>query len=529
MKYINLKMICVLFTVLFAVSCSNDFLDRPSLSETSTENFYQTKEEMRLATAALYGSKTWSQWNNLAYLPLGDILSGNLILAYQGTDLVQLNTFTLSGANGRLTTGWNSLFIIVGHCNATIKAIERAPATVSEADKNAALAEARFIRAMAYYHLVMLWREVPIIEDNSKLIQSPLVNKNRVEDGYRFITEDLIFATENLPETDEKGRVTSWSAKGMLSKVYLTMAGLGQSGGSTRNQDYLNLARDYAKDVLENSGLALLPSYKDLFRTQFNDNPESLFALQWAATTGWMEGNQLLTYSPSNEINPQKSFAFGSPSPSYDLYLSYTRQDSIRRKVSIMLTGDYYAELNAAGGGYTATAPAMKKHIIGNETDNNTPAMSPLGSTQHNALLRLADVYLVYAEAILGNNASTTDADALFYFNEVRKRAGVDPVAELTTDVILKERRVEFACEGQYWYDIVRLSYYNPTKAIEHINNNIEKRVVFTYNKATETATPEPPIAIINPANVATFTLQLPATEVDANPKLNEPSVPYYE
>ena len=527
MKYINFKLICVLFAVFFAVSCSNDFLDRPSQSEISTENFYQTKDEMRLATAGLYGGRIWGQWNNDAYIPMGDILSGNLILAYQGTDLVELNTFTLSGTNGRLLTCWKGLYIVVAHCNATIKGIENAPATVSETDKNAALGEARFIRAMAYYHLVMLWGEIPIIEDNSKLIENPLVNKNKVADGYRFITEDLTFAAENLPPTDAKGRVTSWSAKGMLSKVYLTMAGLGQPGG-TRKQEYLDLAKSYAKDVIENSGKVLQPSYKDLFRTQFNDDPESLFSLQWSPTNGgWNDGNQLLTWSPSTDISPQHANAWGGPAPSYDLYLAFTRQDSIRRKVSFMLNGDYYAELNAAAGGYTAGGQSMKKHIIGTEVDNNSPTMTSITSMEHNSLLRLADVYLVYAEAILGNNAATTDADALLYFNKIRERAGVDPVTVLNTDVILKERRVEFACEGQYWYDLVRLSYYNPVKAVELLSN--QKRVTFDYVKSTEMATPKDPIGIISPATVGTFTLQLPAAEIIADPKLNEPSVPYYK
>jgi len=527
MKYIQFKKICVLFAVFFAASCQSDFLDRPSKSDISTDNFYQTKEEIRLATAALYGGKVWSQWNNSAYLPLGDILSGNLILEYQGADLVQLNTFTLSGTNGRLITGWNSLFIIVAHCNTTISAItEQSAATVSEADKNAAIAEARFIRAMAYYRLGMLWGEVPIIEDNRTLISSPLVNKNRREDVFRFITEDLIFAAEKLPLTDQKGRATSWSAKGMLSKVYLTMAGLGQSSGN-RKQEYLDLAKKYAKDVIENSGLALLSSYKDFFRTQFNDSPESLFALQWAPTTAWMDGNHLLTYSPSNDINPQKGGAWGAPGISYDLYLAYTEQDSIRRKVTFMLPGDHYAELNAAGGGYTADGIGMKKHIIGNEADNNSPAMSYLGSIQHNSLLRLADIYLIYAEAILGNNASTTDADALLYFNKVRERAGVNLVTSLTPDIIFKERRVEFACEGEFWFDLVRLSFYEPVKAVNMLSN--QQRVQFDYDMDTKIATPKDPIGTISPATLATFTLQLPASEVDLNPKLNQPAVPYYE
>lgn len=527
MKYIQLKKICVLFAAFFAVSCSSDFLDRPPLSDISSENFYKTKEEIRLATAALYGGKVWSQWNNSAYLPLGDILSGNLIMEYQGADLVQLNTFTLSGANQRLVIGWNSLYIIVAHCNTTINTIiEKTPATVAETDKNAAIAEARFIRAMAYYRLGMLWGEVPIIENNLDLITTPLVNKNRREDVFRFVTEDLIFAAENLPTTDQKGRVTSWSAKGMLSKVYLTMAGLGQSSG-IRKQEYLDLAKSYAKDVIENSGLELLASYKDLFKSQFNDNSESLFALQWAPTTGWMEGNQLLTHSPANIINPQQNGAWGAPGIGYDLYSAYTEQDSIRRKATIMLPGDHYAELNAAGGGYTATRVSMKKHIIGNEADNNSPSMTYLGSIEHNSLLRLADIYLVYAEAILGNNATTSDADALLYFNKVRERAGVDPVTVLDGDVILKERRVEFACEGEYWFDLVRLSYYDPVKAISILSN--QPRVQFDYDEDTKEATPKDPIGIISPATIATFTLQIPSSDIVVNPKLNQPSVPYYE
>ncbi|WP_406843934.1 RagB/SusD family nutrient uptake outer membrane protein [Flavobacterium soyae] len=524
MKLINIKPIYMVFAIFFIVSsCQDDFLDRPSQSETSTENFYKTKDELRLATAGLYGGKAWFQWNTNPYLMLGDILSGNLLAAWYN-DAVQLNTFTLSGSNGILVGGWTGLYIIGAHCNVTIEAINKnTPASVSQADKNAAIAEARFIRAMAYYHLAILWGDVPIIEDNIKLVKSPLVNRNKVEDVYKFVVNDLTFAAENLPASDVPGRVTSWSAKSMLSKVYLTMAGLGQSGGN-RNQAYLDLAKKYAKDVVENSGLTLLPSYSDLFKTKFNDNKESLFALQWAATSGWGIGNQLLTHSPSNDINPGKEGAWTPLGPTYDLYNQYTAQDSIRRKTTFMLPGDHYAELNAAGGGYNATSAAMKKHIIGNGADNNTPAMTYLGSIEHNYILRLADVYLIYADAILGNNAATSDPNALLYFNKVRNRAGVDPVTVLDADIIFKERRIEFACEGQFWYDLVRLSYYNPVKAIDILNN--QKRVLFNYSNGE--ATPNDPVGNISPATQSTFRLQLPASEIVANPKLAEPAVPYY-
>lgn len=524
MKLINKRIIFMLLALSFLVSCQDDFLDRPSQSSISTDNFYQTTAELRLATAALYGGTPWWQWNQ-SYLPLGDILSGNLIAAWYN-DAVQLNTFTISGHNDILRAAWTGSYIIVGHCNATINSIlEKTPSSVPEIEKNAALGEARFIRAVAYYHLTMLWKDVPIIEDSRDLVTTPNVYRNKVEDVYKFIENDLLFAAQHLPKTDDPGRVTTWSAQGMLSKVYLTRAGVGQSAGK-RDQEYLDKAIFYAKNVCENSGLSLLPSYSNLFRSQYNDCPESLFALQWTTTTGWGNGNQLLTYSPSNDINPGGQGAWTSLPPTYDLFEQYTEQDSIRRKATFMLSGDYYPELNAAGGGYTAGGQSIKKHIIGTEKDNNAPAMTYLSSIEHNHQLRLADVYLVYAEAILGNDASTTNAAALSYFNKVRIRAGVDPVTVLNANVIFKERKIELACEGQFWFDLVRLSYYNPTKAISILSN--QKRVLFDYDKDLKEATPKDPIGTISPATESTFVLSLPAGEVTGAPNLTKAPVPYY-
>jgi len=526
MKSIYKNIVLSLMGILALSACQDDFLDRPSTSQISTENYYKTKEEIRLATAALYGGEVWAQFNYSAYLILGDILAGNSVMQYQGADLVQLNTFTMSGSNQYVYSSWSALYNIVANANLTIIGIqENTPATVAETDKNAGIAEAKFIRAMAYYHLTMLWGEVPIIEDNRLFLKKPLVNKHLQKDVFQFIVNDLTFAAAHLPLSDEKGRVTQWSAKGMLSKVYLTLAAFEQTGGGTRNQTYLDLAKTTALDVIENSGLELLPDYANLFKSQYNDNQESLFSLQWSATTEWLQGNQLLTFSPSKEINPMKDGAWGAMNPSYDLYLNYNSAD-LRRKPTIMLNGDYYPELNAAGGGYTSTGVAMKKHIIGNEEDNNTPGMSYLGSIEHNALLRLADVYLVLAEAALGNNASTTDAKALLYFNKIRTRAGLASVSVLNADVIFKERRVELAFEGQFWYDLVRLSFSNPQEAINKVND--QQRVMLNYDAETGIATPQSVIGAITPASISTFTLQLPTSEITVNPKLAEPAVPYF-
>lgn len=524
MKSINKIIIALLFAAAMT-GCKKSFLDRPSNSQISSNNFYKTTSDLRLATANLYGGSLWSQWQNESMLPLGDILSGNAYFQWYG-DFVQLYTRTITAQNAVVSAAWTGLYSVVAQCNTVINAIEQqASSSIPAADRDAAIAEAKFIRAVAYYHLVMHWGAVPIIEDNSKLIKEPLLNRHIVADVYKFITNDLTFATQNLPAADETGRVTTWSAQGMLGKVYLTMAGLDQSGG-TRNQAYLDSAKKYAGNVCKMSGLSLLPSYYNLFKAQYNDNPESLFALQWAPGVGWGNGNRLLTYSPSNDINPQKSGAWTPLAPTYDLYLLYSTKDSIRRKASFMLNGDHYSELNAAGGGFTASGVFMKKHIIGNEKDNNSPTMDYVSSIEHNSVLRLADVYLIYAEAILGNNATTADADALLYFNKVRTRAGIDPAPMLNIDTIYQERRIEFAFESQYWLDMVRLSYYNPQKAVNMLNS--QQRVTFSYNAGTGVATPTTGGDTPLPATPSSFTLPLPASELTSDPKLAEPPVRYY-
>lgn len=522
-----MKLIKINILLLIAValgSCKKDFLNRPPLTGITSDNFYKSTSDMRLATAAIY-AQPWFDWNNFPLLGIGDIMSGNMLQPYN-SDLVQFTTFSITSNNSYVTQAWQGFFDIVAHCNINIKTINtKVPDSVSAASKNAALGELKFLRATAYFHIVQLWGAVPIIEDNDKLITNPLVPRNKVTDVYKFIINDLRFASTYLPKSDQPGRVTTWSAQGMLAKVYLTRAGLGQSG--TRNQSDLDSAAYFAGNVCNTSGLTLLPSYYNLFRTQYNDNSESLFAFQWAAGVGYGNGNDIeAQFAPSGSLVTGGGGWGGAIGPTIDLANLYTAKDSVRRKATFMLTGDYYPELNAAGGGYTATGCNVKKHIVGTAADNNAPTMDLWSSIEHNTVLRLADVYLIYAEALLGNNASTSNAQAVQYFNAVRARAGVDSIKTLTEATILKERRIELAFEGQYWFDLVRLSYYNPQGAIDAINN--QTREQFTYDPSTGVETPVTSSLIITPATIATFTLPIPANDQTADPKLLQAPVAYY-
>ena len=528
MKRIN-KIVTILLLGAAAVGCKKSFLDRPDTTLISSANFYQTQADLRLATANLYGGAPWWQWQQ-PWLLLGDALPGTAFYNYNG-DIMQLYSRTITSQNSVVLSGWTGLYNVIGQCNMVISAINQSTsASLSPAAKNQAIAEARFIRAMAYYHLAVYWGAVPIVTDNAKLVSNALLYRNTLSDVYKFITIDLTFAAQNLPPTDQAGRVTTWSAQGLLGKVYLTMSGWGQSG--SRNQALLDSASKYAGNVCKNSGISLYPSYYDLFKVQSNNVPEDLFSLQWAPGVGYGYGNVLETYySPSNKINFGNSGGWETLQPTWDLYMMYSANDTVRRKATIMITGDHYPELDQADGGFTAGGNCMKKHIVGNNGDNNSPTATLWSSPEDFAMLRLADVYLVYAEAILGNNASTTDPDAILYFNKVRARAGVDPAPMLTADIILRERRVELAFEGQYWIDLVRWSYYQPAAAVAFLNaqDGNHDRQPFTYDPKTGIAKRDTTAApAATPATINSFTMQIPASELSTDPKLAQPPVPYY-
>lgn len=523
----------LLLVITLLTGCSEDFLDRDPLSQISADNFYQTPEELRLATAALYGGAPWAEWNYICYLPVGEVMSGNMVLGYNG-DAIQFNGFGVTDLNEGLMANWRGMYKVIAHCNTTINAIkQKAPSTIPDNIKNAALAEARFIRGYAYFNLAMLWKEVPIIEDNSQLIVSPLLPRNKVDDVYQFIVNDLAFAVMNLPPTDQKGRVTTWSAQGLLAKVYLTWAGLKSPGPGQRDMELLSNARTLAGNVCRNSRLSLFPKYADLFKTEYNDNPESLFALQWhPSTSDWLSGNMLQIYSAGGkEISADGNAGWFGIRPTYDMYNQYSVADSVRRKATFMLKGDKYPELNAAGGGFTfaGAGGGLKKHIIGTALDNRAPQMKNTSSAEHNSLLRLADVYLIYAEAIMGNDTETSDPFAISYYNKVRHRAGLDTLhfqhQKLTADALFKERRIELAGEGHFWFDLVRLYYYNPQKAKDFLNTQLAERVPFNYDNGD--ATPENPVGEMTPPSEGTFRFPLPAAEVTANPKLSDSPVPY--
>lgn len=514
----------VVILAFMAVSCVDDFLDRPPQDQLTIDMFYNSPEELRMATNALY-NVVWFDWHDKAKMGIGEGAGGNY-LTNDGEFRIFFQ-FSVTGEHARMTEAWRSLFNVVAQSNMVIYGVSNADSdNITQADKNRALAEARFMRAASYLQIVTTWGAVPIIEDNLAFVEDYVIPRNRVEDIYEFIIRDLEFADEHLSETSPAGRLTKWSAKGMLARVHLYAAGVGQSG--SRDATHLSKAREYAEAVINESGLNLMPDYADLFRVENDNNPESLFALQWVDKgAGWGVQNTLQAYlAPEGRIAGVGDGWGGSTGASYDLQQLYQEGDQ-RRKPTIMFYGDHYPELMREEGGYhyelkSFAGSAVKKYVIGGPNDVDV-TVSFMSTPQNTYMLRLAEVYLIAAEAILGNNASTSDGDALAYYNAVRERAGLDPQNVITFDDIFREKRIELAFEGRLWYELVRWHYFAPAAAINYISN--QNRGHFSWDEENWYVDPENDLFIVPTDDH--FTMPFPSAEVSRNPLLLEEPVAY--
>ncbi|MFM2292756.1 MAG: hypothetical protein RIS29_2569, partial [Bacteroidota bacterium] len=553
----NIKSLTILAALMHGRSSCSDVINRPAEDTDTTHGYDQTDAQCIAGVNVLYNSP-WYDFQR-GFVKIGDVLSGNI---YYGTDNAY-QSFVLKSSDSDLKNASSSLWSVNAYCNTIIENINlKAGASVTQATKNKAIGEALTWKGMAYFYLVRCFGAVPIIHSNSQIIaanQSNSLYRNRVEDVYDYIVMDLKKAIELLPATNDDGRIDKYSACGLLAKVYLTKAGVNQSG--SRNQADLDSAAHYAKKVIDESGRSLLPTYSDNFRLANNFNEESLIAWQWTIGSHWTCQNTeqsdlgLAGFSEFGDswgtwvgITVDLESAFGEDASN----LTRVNSDA-RRKATMMMQGDYYDYFWTDKGGFTydwnktsssdgaltvtygsATGSNCVKHLVGDNADHikgSGISMTRMSTALSTHLLRLSDVYLIYAEALLGNASSTSNAEALKYFNAVRARSISNYVnkTSITFDDIFKERRLELACEGDYWFDFVRLSYYNPTDAKARLVaqnrgywNGLEDYYKGKAAKSTVTQTP----VNIQASNIF-FTIPFPDTDQTANPNLSKDPVPF--
>ena len=532
MKTKNIIYTSFIIALAFMHTSCSDLLDVEPEDLITQENFYNSEDDFKAATAPLY-NKVWFDFNTKFYYGLGDGRSYNLYAPFSDY-IYPFSDLNETGLTGPLVEAWSSFYNVIQQSNNVIIGISSS--NVNENVKQKYIAEARFMRGTAYWYLASLWGDTIISTDPSELVANPIVNKNPELDVYEFAIRDIEYAAKYLPEqASQSGRLTKYSAYGMLSRLYLSFAGLSDNPNSgTRNQSYLELAKKAAKKVINEGPYRLMGNYADLFKIENNNNTESMFALQWVPNGEYGVNNfQQAFFALGSDITGN-DVAYGYwTRASYDVLKAYEINDK-RRKATWMADGDFYPEINIANGGYNVdhenTFVNVKKGVVGSNKDN--PNISRQNSSLNSYMMRLAEVYLNYAEATLGNNATTTDADALTYVNLLRKRAGLDLKTSLTYEEIVRERRVELCMEGQYWFDLVRRSYYKQQEVINYITSQ-ERGVItpFNYdnvtNSVTVDATRDASSRSIGVIDASIFLLPYPESEVVQNPLLKQPPVSY--
>lgn len=508
------------------VSCKKDFIERSSLDGTTLSNYYNTAEEVRSLTSTLYGLP-WSGYENRAMDVIGDVMAGNEYTGGGNADDAPFLNFTLASTAVRVADAWKVFYKIGGWTSEYMNALELKKSQGGNATFiDPAIAECHFFRGTVYFYIARIWGDAPIVTEPGKTAISGdfAIPRYLKADVLRFAMEELQAAESGLPETDpEPGRLTKYSAKGMLAKLYLY------------NKDYEN-AKIKAKEVIASGKYDLFQDYAGMFNSSSNNNNiESLFSVQHQLTTNpWGSGNQKNPDRGPSNLNTDEASMWELYIPTIDIKNAYEFGDK-RRAGSMMehgwtkpewkpknsnaaynafMANGYRYDTSAVvgeGGQRSMTLSNIAKYVVGPGAKYGGEAVSGMNTGINTMMLRYADILLIYAESVLANNTATTDAEALAAFNKVRARANLSARASITPDDILKERRVEFAFEGEYWFDIQRQGF---AKA---------RQIIQSQNRGTE----------LTPFYVNNFTeqmmyLPIPSGEILQDPALAKDPVPYY-
>ncbi len=427
----------VLGLALAAVSCEDALVESPKA--VAAEGFYQTAEEVESAVNAIYRPLRISTFPNYiatlecqsdwmygrgSWTPLSD---------YQG-----LNDANITRVSGF----WNDFYQAIRNANLVIQNAPKG-ASISAADVEKYVAEAKFLRAFTYFHLVRNWGGVPL-RTEANMVEKDLA-KSTAAQVYELIVTDLQAAESVLPETPKDvGRPSRWAAKTLLADVYMTLGN--HSDAAAR-----------AKEVIDSGKFSLVQAKSvqdfqmNLFGPAILTSPEEIFYFKYSRLEA--QGNYILWISnhPSTNL-----FKFGG---AYAVHGDKTNpnfvawdDDDVRKKL--------WDNISFGLGPNTLVS---SKYV-------DKEAISQSGAGNDLPLYRYADVLLMYAEAVVKSEGSVS-GKAIEALNRVRRRgyglpseapSAVDiTVADAASpeqfyDLVIKERGYEFLYEGKRWHELKR-------------------------------------------------------------------------
>lgn len=504
-----MKKIIYLFLSISIFGCTD--LEEEVFSELSPSNFYNSVDDADSAVIAIYNSmnRAVNLWDfgmlSLTFMPAPHT---NSRVPWRE----QWANYTTTAADGiSLPRVFNSCYQAIFRANIAITELEARtfenPA--EDAVKEELIAEAKWLRAFNYFNLVRLFGAVPMPLEATNSIEGSKLPRSPISEVYSQIILDLKAAEANLPDTkrgqDKIGRPVVGTAKFLLGKVYLTMAGKPLSDTSK-----MALAHAKIKELIDNKdkwGYELLSSYEDAIRIEQNN--EVIFAIQQSQAVA-DQGTAL-------------SFVWGGPSWPYgnggqyhggfsrEFYESY-EEDDVRRDVTMAFTyvGNNGDTLIYGTDGLDTNGDGKFTSYDLNEVNGIAPNKyqdADQGCCDGDPdilLYRYSDALLMFAEA--ENEINGPTFVAYDFLNQVRLRAGAsayDPNAGLSKDefreLMYKERFWELSFEFHEVYDIRRFG-----KVEEAISQNPEaQRIGTTYDSKFEL-------------------WPLPLSEIQTNPNLQQ-------
>lgn len=507
--------ICLLGSFLF-VSCSDELEKEPETNYAESQVF-TTEEGVETAINGIYLAMSSGAYHGSAFHGLVAPVSGKFY-SQQGSseDATRLET---SPSNIWLVRMWPQMYSAINNANILIANLEGQNQGLS--NKETALGNAYFARAVVYFDLVRFFgavplRTTPVNDDELYLPRTP------VDEVYAQIINDFKKAEELLPENSAyEGRPKKYAANAFLAKVYLTRA-----SGPDGDPSFYSMAKEEALKVV--GKYSLVPTYAELLDIDNENTSESIFELQYGHTGAIRNSEAARSYTPSNSAYvPGTIRTFGRYKPNKETYSNHAAQypgdpridaTFIYNSYPLSSGGEeevYPIQVNGNDG-----FPYIRKYL--DPTYNGT-------TTKRNFLkLRYADVLLMLAEI---ENELTGPGNAYQYVNQVLARARntengeADEPADwsgLTQDEfrkrILKERQYEMLGEGHEWFDTRRNGYDYLLNEVILLHNNFIDSLSNEYPRLRDYIYPDDPKNMLLP---------IPFNEISRNPEINEQNPGY--
>ncbi|MBD2699812.1 RagB/SusD family nutrient uptake outer membrane protein [Spirosoma sp. BT702] len=431
----------VAMVMLLMTSCRKDFIEILPIDTVTVDVLYKTDKDYQDAIVGIYGIYQ-DQYANMYYYGdiRGDDVWDELVKGTAGA----FDNFTLSNDDGTLITTWRNYYKAITRANTLLERIGSTDAAVIT-NKNRHIGEAEFLRALAYFDLVRIFGDVPMVTKSLSIADSYTTPREKVDKIYdEVIIKDLLDAEAKLPATyagSEVGRATKGAARALLGKVYLT------------RKDFTKA--EVKLQEVTTMGYSLLPNWADLWDYTKNEHhSEFIFDIEYEQGLGG-EGSiytnrftpkvtsMIAFYGIAGSVDDQNT----PHQVLFDLFEAKDkRKDLTASKGYTDATGKFIPLLVSSNNMSAYT----RKYIVKIATANDSPA--------NWKVIRYADVLLMYAEALNENGKTTA---ALPYLNQIRTRAGIDALAAGITQAALREqivleRRRELAFEGHRWFDLIR-------------------------------------------------------------------------